>query len=205
MSTGIDLTGRVAAALHGRRIRRALMLTFLLAGCALPGWAASPAPEQESAALERRVKAAFLYKFAGFVEWPESAFPRPDAPITIAVVGSDAFASELTQAVAGRTISNRLLEVKRIGPGEPLDAIHMLFVERSEQRRLGQLAQAVRSRPVLIVSESQGALSQGSVINFVLAERRVRFEVSLDAAEKSGLRLSSRLLAVAQQVVPGSR
>ena len=154
--------------------------------------------------LEQRIKAAFLYKFAGYVDWPAASFARSDTPFTIAVVGADPLAAELSQAVAGRTVNDRPVAVRRLKPGESLDGVHILFVGKGENARLAQLVKTAQTRSVLTVTESEGALAHGSVINFVLDDRRVRFEISLDSAEKSKLRLSSRLLAVAQQVHTGT-
>jgi hypothetical protein len=106
--------------------------------------------------------------------------------------------------VAGRTVGGRPVSVKRVKPGEPLTGVHILFVGRAESTRLAQMVQAAQPRAMLTVTESDGALAQGSMINFVLVDRRVRFEVALDSAEKNGLKLSSRLLAVAQQVRTGT-
>ena len=175
----------------------------LLAWCT--GWGAAAATAADDPhALEQRVKAAYLYRFAEYVQWPEGAFPRRDAPIVIGVLGSDTLANELTQAVVGRTVNDRPVTVKRLKPGEPLTGIHVLFLSRSETARLSQIAQGAQPRSILTVTESDGALAQGSVINFVVADRRVRFEISLESAEKSKLKLSSRLLAVAQQVLTGT-
>lgn len=151
--------------------------------------------------IEQRVKAAFLYKFASYVDWPVIAFPKADTPITIAVTGSGTIAAELVQLVSGRKAQGRSITVKRIAPGEPLGDVHILFVGRSESGRLAQWVQEAQAHATLVVTDMPGALGQGSAINFVLADRRVRFEISLDAAEKSSLKLSSRLLAVAQRVV----
>jgi hypothetical protein len=167
-------------------------------------WPAMALAAEDAGSLEHRVKAAFLYRFAGYVDWPPNAFARPDMPVMIAVIGADGLAGELEQVVVGRTVSERLVSVKRMKPGDSLNGMHVLFVGKSEAARLPQLVQAAQSRSILTVTEADGALRQGSVINFILAEQRVRFEISLDSAEKSGLKLSSRLLAVAQQVVTGT-
>jgi hypothetical protein len=185
--------------------RRIALLSGLAALAWCAGSSATAAPEADDArTLEQRVKAAYLYRFAEYVQWPESAFAQRDTPVTIGVLGSDSLADELAQAVQGRTINDRPVTVRRLKPGEPLTGIHVLFISRSENARLSQLAQGARPRSILTVTESDGALAQGSVINFVVADRRVRFEISLEAAEKSKLKLSSRLLAVAQQVRTGT-
>lgn len=153
--------------------------------------------------LELRVKAAFLYKFASYVEWPESAFEQVDAPFTIAVVGADSIAAELKQAVAGRRVNDRPIAVKQLRPGESIAGTHILFLGSSVTPQLSSLLKAARPYPVLTVTESEGALAEGSVINFVMVDQRIRFEISRESANRSKLRLSSRLLAVAQHVTEG--
>jgi uncharacterized protein DUF4154 len=181
-----------------RRGTGALVCAALLWTLTAASWNARAAEDPES--LELRVKAAFLYKFAGYVEWPPKSFERPETPVTIGVIGAESLAAELTQAVTGRTVNDRPVTVRRLKAGESLTGIHVLFVGRAENARLDQLAQSAQPRSILTVTESAGALERGSVINFVLTDGRVRFEIALDSAEKSGLKLSSRLLAVAQQV-----
>jgi YfiR/HmsC-like len=154
----------------------------------------------DSESLEYRVKAAFIYKFAGYVEWPPTLFPRPDSPIVIGVLGADAVAEELVRLVPGRTVNNRPVTVKRLKPGEAISGINILFIGKQESDRIEQLARLAQPQSLLSVTESERALANGSIINFVLIDRKVRFEISLESAEKSGLKLSSRLLAVAQQV-----
>lgn len=155
-------------------------------------------------ATERSVKAAFLYKFLAYVDWPASAFPQPDTPITIGVLGADAIAAELQQITNGRTVNDRPIAVRRMREGESVAGLNVLFVGRADKGRLPQLARTAQARSVLTVTENAGGLEQGSVINFLIAEGRVRFEISVEAAERSGLKLSSRLLAVAQLVRTGS-
>jgi hypothetical protein len=185
-----------------RMLRRVLLAAFVAGGIVCATWNADAA--EEPSTLEHQVKAAFLYKFAGYVDWPSTSFARPDTPLTIAVAGADAIAAELVQATSGRTVEGRTVTVKRIKAGESLAGVHILFVGKAESARLNQWVQSARPHSVLTVTEWDGALAQGSVINFVMTDRRVRFEVALDSAEKSKLKLSSRLLAVAQQVHTGT-
>jgi hypothetical protein len=153
--------------------------------------------------LERRVKAAFLYRFTEFVTWPDTAFARADAPFTIVVVGRDSLADELRQITAARTVQGHPVEVRRVSEGEVVPAAQMMFIPDSEKGRLRDwLRQAPKQ--ALVVTESEDALSHGSVINFILVEGRVRFEISLESAEKRSLRMSSRLLAIAQGVRTGN-
>ena len=190
---------------QARSVSRSLFLAAAVVLACAGGWPGAGAWAQEDPTqLELKVKAAFLYKFIGYIDWPAASFAKPDTPVTIGVVGADQVAAELAQAVAGRTANDRPVTVRRLKAGESLDAVHVLFVGKAENARLAQLAQAAQQRSVLTVTESEGALAQGSVINFVTVERRVRFEIALDSAEKSRLKLSSRLLAVAQQVRTGA-
>lgn len=185
-----------------RSAARLVCRLVLLCAAALAGWSAGAA--EDATSLEQRVKAAFLYQFASYVEWPAQSFAQPDTPVTIAVMGAEPLAAELKQLAAGRTVGGRKVEVRQARPGEPLAGIHILFVGGAENARLAQIVQTAKPRPMLIVTEAEGALKQGSMINFIIVERRVRFEVALDSVEKNGLRLSSRLLAVAQQVKTGA-
>jgi hypothetical protein len=176
-------------------------LLFALAA----GWAVlAMGADADELTLEHRVKAAFLYQFAGYVEWPPMTFAQPGAPLTIAVLGAAPLAAELSQVAAGRSVGGRPVTVRRINPGESLAGVHVLFIGRDESVRLGQLARNALHQAILTVTETDGALDQGSMINFVVVDRRVRFEVALDSAEKGGLKLSSRLLAVARQVRTGA-
>lgn len=186
-----------------RRLALCATLVAPALSCSLPARAEST-PESvlvaEVAATERSVKAAYLYKFSGYVEWPESAFARPDTPLTFGVMGDEAMAAELARLAAGRSVDGRPLAVRRLQPGEPLAGLHVLFVGRAESARLEQLSRATGTRPILIVTESEGALAQGSTINFVVAEGRVKFSIAVESAEKRLLKLSSRLLTVAQNM-----
>ena len=179
-----------------KRALRRVSVALVLAACA---WACGA---QDTS--EQEVKAAFLSKFAGYVEWPEAAFASTEAPVVIGVLGDDALAGSVEQAVSGRGVEGRRMSVRRVKAGEATGTLHILFVSKSEGGRLGQILRGASPRPVLTVTDSEGALDQGSVINFVVADRRVRFEISLQSAERSNLKLSSRLLAVATQVRQGT-
>jgi hypothetical protein len=160
------------------------------------GSAVSQSPRPVS---ERSVKAAFLYKFASYVLWPNSEAAENTA-IVIGVLGRADFARELSEITAGRTVSSRPITIRRLGDDEPLDGLDILFIGDDEHDRLAEVLAQARAKPILTVSESAGAIAEGSIINFTVDAERVRFEVSLYSAEQSQLRLNARLLAVAQQV-----
>ena len=174
--------------------RRLLVLAALLLGTI-------PALGQPPQASEAAVKAALLYKFASYVEWPAEALGGPGSPFVIAVSGSEEVAAELEQLVKGRPIFNRPVTVRRMKEGEAVSGMHMLFVAGPDAARVRAASRGARSRSALLVSEAVGGLEAGSVINFVATDDRVGFEVSIEAAERSGLKVSSRMLGVARRVL----
>jgi hypothetical protein len=159
----------------------------------------------DEAQLERSVKAAFLYKFLGYVDYPEAAQPGFGEPLLIGILGADDVADELRRITIGRSMNGRTVVVRKLRQGEALGKVHMLFIGDDDVAETEKLLAAVRQTPVLTVTETARNLRTDSVINFRVVDDRVRFEVSLDAAEKNKLKLSSRLLAVAYKVQRGSR
>ena len=177
-----------------RALARLALFAWLCA-CALP----APAQADAERALEQRVKAAFLFRFTEFVIWPESAYARPDSPFVMVVSGSEGIAENLRSITAGRSVGGRPVEVRRVGVADQIPAAQLVYLASGDA---GRVREQLRGAPrhALVVTDAEGALDLGSVINFVLVEDRVRFDIALDAAEKRGLRLSSRLLSVARSV-----
>jgi hypothetical protein len=187
-----------------RRIGAVLAALWLAAAglsCATPV-AAAAGPDL--VASEERVEAAYLHKFLNYAEWPTASFPQPDTPYVIGVAGDDTVADELARIAVSRSVNNRGVIVKRLLPGDSLNGLHMLFIGRGERVRQVQWLRQAKGRPILTVSAMEGALDLGSIINFRTVDERVRFEVSVDAAEQNNIHLSSRLFAVATNVVKGS-
>jgi hypothetical protein len=186
------------------RTRRALVVALASAGFgAVFASAALPAAAMTNPELERSVKAAFLVKFLAYTEFPARAFSDGNAPMVLAVLGADDMASELQRIVAGRTVNGRPMQVRSLRDGEPVQAVHLLFVAGSDNARLARVLRQPPPGPILVVSECSNGLQTGSSINFRVIEQHVRFDVSLDAAEKNNIRLSSRLLSVANHVSKG--
>ncbi|MCY7317975.1 MAG: YfiR family protein [Ramlibacter sp.] len=168
---------------------------LLLAGAAPAAHAqVAPATLRESA-----VKAAFLFNFGSFVEWPAGTFGTAREPLVIGVLGEDAVAEELEHLIQDRSIEGRSVKVRRLKDSDTGGAVHILFAGTQRPARLRELLHGVPG-PVLVVTQQEGALRYGSVINFVAEGSRVRFTASLASAEARGLRLSARLLEVAQSV-----
>jgi hypothetical protein len=174
-------------------------LNLALRGLLVLAAALLPALASAQQASEASIKAAFLFKFAGYVEWPPGTFTSPVAPFVIGVTGADEVATELERLVPGRGVNNRTVEVRRLREGEIPRDVHLLFVGRDANLRA--VMQPAQQQAALVVTESERGLESGSSVNFVVADDRVGFEVSLESAERSGLRISSRMLAVARRVV----
>lgn len=187
-----------AAPARGRRMR--VVGGLALALLALAPLAPRAARAQSIPASVDEVKAAYLYKFASFVEWPDGAFASADAPIVFGVVGAEAVYAELVRLLAGRTAQGRPLAARRVAPGDLLDGLHVLFIGTGVAPPAAWLQRA-QNRPLLVVTDRTLGLDAGAALNFVLAQDRLRFEASLPAIDRSGLRVSSRLLALAQRVV----
>ncbi len=147
---------------------------------------------------EDEVEAAFLYRFAGYVDWPAEALSSQD--FTIAVLGSDAIAQELERILPHHSLKNRPAQVRRIRSLDELRDAQILFVGPQFNDELKSIISRLDYRPILVVSASDRGLEDGSCVNFLFVDRRVRFEVSLTAADHVGLRVSSELLSVAVRV-----
>ena len=151
-------------------------------------------------ALEYEAKAAFLLNFAKFVEWPAVAFPAPDTPITICVLGVDPFGPILDRMVEGQSVNNRAVRARRSVPEANPRGCHIAFISRYERQGMAQIVSALGSSSVLTVSELPGFTAVGGMIEFVIEEEQVGFYVNAARAEAAGLKLSSRLLRVAKEV-----
>ncbi|MFB9240074.1 YfiR family protein [Massilia antarctica] len=192
------------APLPPRRLLLRAMAVGVLA--ALPGLSGAQAslPAGGGASLERSIKAAFLYKFLGYAEFPAAAFADAAAPLVIGVAGADELAAELARIVAGRMVQGRQVVVRTLREQEAPAGVHLLFVGGDDPVRLRHALRALGAGPALVVTESQQGLQQGSVINFTIVDERVRFDVSLEAADRNSVKLSSRLLTVAYHVHKGA-
>jgi hypothetical protein len=188
------------------RICRVYSAALVLATALAAALLAAPAPARAAdaaagtASLERSVKAAFLFKFLSYAEFPPTAFADPAAPFTIGVLGADELAGELARLVAGRSVASRPVAVRALRENDTGAPVHLMFIGGADSGRVGRVLRTVPPGPVLTVTEAEQGLHQGSIINFKIVDERVRFDVSLEAAERNNVRLSSRLLSVASAV-----
>jgi hypothetical protein len=177
---------------------RAALAAALVLGSAL---AVSGKAHSAAAAPEERIKAAFVCKFASYVEWPSHSFSRPHDPIVIGVIATDAVVEELVRTAASLSADGRPLVVRKLTRSEPVDGAHVVYITQSGNDHLAETLDAIKGRPILAVTESSRGTALGSMINFVVVDNKVRFDVSPQAAEASQLKISARLSGVARAVV----
>lgn len=158
----------------------------------------SPAADPRGA---DEVEAAFLYRFAGYVEWPAEAVSAPD--FTIAVLGDDALVQALQRILPQHQLKNHPAKARRITRVQELGDAQMLFIGPQYNEELRSVIARAAGHPVLVVTASDHGLEAGSCINFLIVDQRVRFEVSTTAAEHEGLKVSAELLSVAVRVQGG--
>ncbi len=177
-----------------------LLLVSLLQAALFGHW---PAQAQESRPLDYRVKAAFLYNFGKFVEWPATAFASTNAPLVIGVLGGDPFHGDGERIVANKNINGHPVIVRQIshpGAGQApgysdLKSCHILFINASESDNLPDILDALKGASVLTVTDNLDHFAaSGVIINFVMENKSVRFEINDDAARRAGLKISSKLL-----------
>ena len=167
-----------------------LLLAVMAAPCAGQPETAAQGP------TEYQVKAAFLYNFAKFVEWPAEAHD-PKGPLAICVLGRDPFDGELERVTEGKTIDNRKIVIRRTRDMAIARSCQVLFVSLSEARRVDEIFEALRDTSVLSVSEIPRFCRSGGVIAFEMQGQRVRFRINAMAAARANLKISSKLLQLA--------
>lgn len=160
----------------------------------------STQPVSAQGAEEYKVKAAFLYNFAKFVEWPGEALSDEGSPIVIGIVGADPFGSALDRTIKGQTAQGRPLAVRRLKSGQDLKGCHILFISASETRRIPQILDGIRGSSILTVSEVEQFAHIGGIINFFIEQNKLRLEINVDTAGRARLKISSKLLSVAKVV-----
>ena len=207
MTTGLAPAVRIEAATtrrSGRLRAGAAALSCLLLLLPLAALPAQLTGEPDAVSLEKRVKAASLFRFLGYIDWPPAQHAARDFYV-IGVVDADDIADELVKLATGRRVNERNVTIRRMTASDPMSEVDELFVGITDLAGIDAIAQRLRNRPVLVVTQTD-ALPRGSMINLRIVEDRVRFEVALDTLEQAGLRASSRLLSVALQVFrPGVR
>ena len=146
------------------------------------------------------VKAAFLYNFARFTEWPNTAFSSAASPFSIGIASDEALRQTVERVISGKVVGGRTLTTRIVRDAKDVADIQMLFVSGAGPSRIDELLKALRRQPVLTVGDVDSFCVQGGMINFLLEDNRVRFEIRIDATEQAGLRVSSRVLTLAKAI-----
>ncbi len=194
------------AVLNGPRIaphpppRRPAILTVPLVGLLLVLAALDISRADESRTNEYEVKAAFLYNFAKFAEWPSESFADAAAPIVVGVFGEDPFGPALDTMLSSKSAHARPFTVRRIVGAEQAAECHLVFVARTTESATRRVLEAIGTHPVFTVGESPDFLTLGGLINFRVENNRVIFEVSAEQSASSPVRLSSQLLKLSRVV-----
>jgi hypothetical protein len=177
-------------------IRRA---SFLIVAC----WLFSNPPRALSLneeTVEYPVKLGFLYNFTKFVEWPSDSYRAPGSPLAICIVGDDPFSSVLEGELRTRTVGGHPVEVRELKSDDTLSVCHMVFVPVTEKNHAATIVSNLKGSSTLTVGETEGFAEQGGMINLTVEENKVHFEVNPLAAERAGLKISSKLLSIAKIV-----
>mgnify|MGYP006197357989 CR=1 FL=1 len=161
--------------------------------------------DEQAAVARSRVEAAYLFKFTDFVTWPEQSFAAGDSPIVVTVVADESLARDLELAAAGKQVQGRSLRVSRHAPGELLPDSHVLFIGADAREHAPDLLRKVHGRPVLTVSNHPDVHAHGTMVNFVIVNERVRFDVALRQARDAGVHISALMLTAARTVARAGR
>ena len=168
-----------------------LSLIWLLAG--------SFAHAQQPQPTEYQIKAAFLYNFGRFVEWPKSAFATPTSPLVIGILGEDPFRDNLTRTISNKSVDTHPVVTKEFRSAADATNCHLLFISTSEKKKLPEILQSLKGTSVLTVGETDRFIETGGMINFVLEGTKIRFQINNDAAASAGLKISAKLMTLASR------
>ncbi len=152
--------------------------------------------DQASLLKEYKIKAALLYNFARFIEWPAEAFTDPNSPLVYAVLGVDPFDTAL-ETIEGKTVRGRKLVIRRIKKIDAIEDCHVLFISTSEKGHLPHILKAVKGMNVITIGEMERFAELGGMINLVKTGTKIKFEINVEAVRESGLKISSNLLKLA--------
>jgi hypothetical protein len=191
---------RLCPRVRGRRFL--CLAALLLAVCSLLANRAAPAAQSLN---EYQVKAAYLFNFLKFVEWPDDAAADPHGKWVIGVVGDSPVGGELARLVEGKNVLGRDLQVKKFQAADNLRVCNILFISESEKKRVPSILAALRGSSVLTVADMGNFIGLGGMVELVVEEGRVRVTIDVGATGRARLRVSSKLLALAQAVKETAR
>lgn len=203
MASASLMSGKAGAAVTGSTSSEPLAVNEAAVGAsaiAASAPAAVPVPVPEPLMPISRQKATTLFNFLGFIEFPPSTLPKPDSPLVIGVTGADNVYDELGDILKGRLVNGHPVLRRRLQEVDGLSGVHLLFVGGKVNLAQSSLVKTARSSSVLLVTEVPDGLESGAIFNFVMEGERVRFEAALEAADRASIRISSRILTLAERV-----
>ena len=179
-----------------KRVISKYLYSFLLGGCLFSLVAQMPANR------EYQVKAVFIFNFTQFVEWPANVFSGSNAPLVIGILGQDPFGSYIDQTVAGEKVKDHPLVVQRYRTIEEVKECHILFIDRTEAANMKHIVTSLKGKSILTVSDAANFIGQGGMIRFITESNKIQFQINPEAAKAANLTISSKLLRLAEIVVP---
>ena len=163
-------------------------------------------PAAETGGLtETQIKAAYVFNFTKFTEWPASNSASEDTPIVIGVLGDDSFGKILAELTKGEVVRKHPLVVTNLNASDDLGACQVLFVRSSDKEQIPALLLKLKGTPVLTVADTDGFVDRGGMVNFITDQQKVKFEINQTAVEESGLRLSSKVFQIAKRIVKANQ
>ena len=152
---------------------------------------------------ETEVKAAFIYKFTSFIEWPKESFPDKSSRFRIGILGDDPFGNVLDDTLKGKQAQDHAIELVRAKKCDDLLECEIVFISPSEKDHYPEILDKFIARSILTIGDSEGFAAMGGIINLVKVDNKIRFEVNLNAARKANLKISSQLLKIAPKIYDG--
>jgi hypothetical protein len=165
----------------------------------LPAWFDHHASAQTGKLGEYEIKAAFLYHFANYTEWPEEAFADKNAPFTFGIFGENPF-SDILNGFTNKFVRERPVRIMKCSSWDEARDCHLLFIGSSEKNKLTEILAHLKTRSILTVADTDSFLESGGIIHLITANNRVGFEINVDAAKEAKLKISSQVLSLAKRV-----
>jgi hypothetical protein len=181
--------------------RKAVIVFFLFIAawtCVFP--VSKAGAQAGDAAVEYKIKAAFLLNFAKFINWPEDSFTSENQPFKVCVLGKNPFGSALS-AIETRSVGSRKIDLQYVDDVEKAGNCHLLFISMSEANNITSIHKALADRTIIMVSDINGYASSGGIIEFVTRESKLAFKINLSQAREKGLDIHSALLNLATEVI----
>ncbi len=180
-------------------MRRRAFLTILATCAAFQPGSLPKARSDEGVLVSReyQIKAAFLYNFTKFVEWPPRRFPTPESPIVIGILDDSRFGAEVATIVKNRKVNNRPIEIRIVATAADVASVHVLFAGAGKEAQMAAMSGPLQTQSVLTVGESPSFAASGGIIDFIVEGHKVRFSINAVLGEKAGLRFSAQLLKLA--------